>query len=458
MEKILVRTAAGTGVLQRILQNRAYAGTRLPEEIIELEQNLRAFIEYGQMTYGRIEDFLADLGYRKNQIRDMFKKITGIDPRHFYYERFNDYINTPPTIPGLNYAWGVSKNAKFDFYFVMPWVYGFCIFGQKGDLERSEVSFHYTLSDAKEALKKLVKETKDFYATINESILNTVDKQPVTQILASDSDEYNKAYLFLKQNKDLDKAKKIDFVDYLLINQKVSNDEYSKLVYAFIPEVIFENEKVEYTGEDKLEMGFNLCKGFAGQIKTVLGKNLYKVLWDEHDSWTIETGDKLRLISTNEILKNAREMDDKEKLLQEPLEKEIDERTPQQFFDQQLEKDVEVIAPAHMQRILDYLKEKNQHLTDYSFNVVSFKYIVWEGADKGEIDKHLLKDAPTPLISSAVAVCLLDVTELSSSKSKMGMSIFFIAEDDVTSTDLIKGEDNLSYGLTDLGLAEYFRK
>jgi len=154
--------------ISRILQKVPYSGSSTQQEMLELEQNMRDLIAEGKYSYKYIENFLVSLGYNLNKIRRVFKKLTGVEPD--IYLDAQPYLDTPPTIPGINYGWGESKDSKYEYYFIMPWIDKYCIFGQKG-VDREIVSEHYTLESALKELEGKVKKLYTFDRILTEKDL-----------------------------------------------------------------------------------------------------------------------------------------------------------------------------------------------------------------------------------------------------------------------------------------------
>lgn len=140
--------------ISRLLQDIPYSGTSTQQEMLELEQIMRDLISEGKYGYKYIENLLLSLNYSLNKIRRTFRKLTGVDPD--VYLDAQPYLDTPPSIPQINYGWGKSKDRSYDYYFVMPWNNKYCVFGQKGDTDRFIVSEHYDLEEALKALEKKV--------------------------------------------------------------------------------------------------------------------------------------------------------------------------------------------------------------------------------------------------------------------------------------------------------------
>ena len=175
IQEALQKKQAAIWDITRQLGGITYSGTSSKQELIELEENLRSMLEEGQLGYKMIENSLVSMGYNLNKIRDAFKRLTGVEPG--VYLDAQPELDTPGTIPGVNYGWGQSKGKDYDFYFVMPYRVGWAVFGQKGDLLR-EVDFYCnTLDEARAHLDKKVKESLFYDKVVDPKKLKPRDYQ-----------------------------------------------------------------------------------------------------------------------------------------------------------------------------------------------------------------------------------------------------------------------------------------
>lgn len=146
-----------------------YSGSETKMEIVELEDNVRKLVQKGRFTYRYIEDYLLSLRYNLRDIRQAFRRVTGVDPQK-YLSKLKVFENAPKEIPPVTLGWGESSDSKYDYYFIMPYRSGYEIFGQKGDRKRDEVDYQLSYENA---LKELNKKTKKVYRReepVNEDI------------------------------------------------------------------------------------------------------------------------------------------------------------------------------------------------------------------------------------------------------------------------------------------------
>lgn len=149
---------ASTGQWQtyRTLEGDPFAGTGTKAELVELERRMREIIATGLYPYMTMENQLISHGYGQEKIRCLFKKLTGLTPEEF--QNPQGYIESPPEIPRLSVAWGLSKKKDAIAYFIQPWNFGYAIFCQKDDRTRDIIA---EFDSRGEALDKLAKYTKE---------------------------------------------------------------------------------------------------------------------------------------------------------------------------------------------------------------------------------------------------------------------------------------------------------
>jgi len=257
----LKKKAGSTGDynVTRWLSDRSFAGTNTKQEIIELDRQLIKMINEKMFGYKYIEEYLSTVGYQKALIRARFKVLTGAD-----YEDFMPYakfLKTPPTIPGINYGWGVSKDSKYEHYFIQPYYLGYSIWGQKGYLDRKEVNAFLTLELAQKAMEKLVKEfiyydvIVDVPATQKPVLLTEpVGTYERGQRKQEQQDiAMKKAMLEIQADSDADEepspeetAKKEETMEEADKRKQIPFDSIRK---ELTPHDMFENEKQEVSGD-----------------------------------------------------------------------------------------------------------------------------------------------------------------------------------------------------------------
>lgn len=153
-----IRKTSGLWEITHGQHGATFAGSDSVCEMPELIWQIQDHIANGE-EYLFIEEQLSKLGYQRHWIREAFLKETGIDPVQAYLDMDNFSI-PPGMVPRYNYGWGESKTAKYDFIFILPVPYArMGVVGQKG-AEREELDTFRTVLEAREELKKHVKEVR----------------------------------------------------------------------------------------------------------------------------------------------------------------------------------------------------------------------------------------------------------------------------------------------------------
>lgn len=347
------REAGGNDQIVKTLLGFPYAGTYTREELIELEGQLRYLLEQKSYGYKYIEDYLSKVGYSVNLIRFAFERLTGVNPLEFL--DWTKFLNAPPSIPGISYGWGKSKDKKYDYYFVMSWVYGYTIFGQKGDLKRDEIDVFPSLSQARDACDKLVDELNYFDKVVDVDLLSPSE-------MPNTSDE---------------------------------------------PIIVHSDQKDEETERD------------VEQVK-----------------------------------------EEVDKLEETPYEELAKDQTPQEFFTSEINKEEEMTIADNIQRILDHLKSRSEHLQNFDIRVKTFKYQQKEVEEQIERTPQIGGRNMEEFFSATAIMPILleieDITLPTDKNRKGGLIIFSVVDGSVTTSDKFKGEDNRMYAFTEAGLSEYF--
>lgn len=167
---------AGNAGRESILieQDSLYANSGLLNEKLEIERHLNRMIDEEKLPYITMERSLLSMGYRHNEIRAGFQRITGINPVHAYLD-MDLYPSPPGAISRYNYGWGESKTASADFFFILPWIDSYAIYKQTG-LEREIVEKFNMVDDARQALKKHVKSFHDVGPEVADTLTDLVGR------------------------------------------------------------------------------------------------------------------------------------------------------------------------------------------------------------------------------------------------------------------------------------------
>jgi hypothetical protein len=468
-----IQRQAGSDVLDSILNKipTYFTGSRSKLEKIELETNMKYLIREGAMTYWELEKFFLSLGYNVFDVRKTFRNLTGIEPRHMFNAGLKDYINTPPIIPGLNLAWGVGKKG-YDYAFVMPWKLGYAIFGQKGDLERKELSFFPTVKEALDGLDEYAKDVKTFRKNLTEDVLKKdedVDMTLFTEAMNKNSSQERIALAIAFNEQDLTEGD----ISRMIEERKdsLTTEEQKELYEIYCPVLSkfgsLEGQIVVYNGpakeikfeRDRISYKKMLTKGSKGILSKVINGHIGKVKWVSMSPTLLE--ERLSDLIAESNYKKSDMVPISPRMEDHKVEKELDEKTPQDYFDSVRDKVDEEKSPEHVSKILEYIAKKNAELREFHLEIVSFKYVK-------ETPEHTLEETPQAsnegvdyFTSSAIISVLLNVIDLTlatDKNSKYALMVFFIKDDELTTTDTIKGEDDTIYSLTFEGTKALFAK
>ncbi len=302
----------------------------------ELESNMYRIISF-RITYREMEDLLVDFGYEVGDIRNIFKKITGIDPVKIEYMRIEDVKNTPPNIPNFNLGWGKDKKGDGHF-FIDRQNDLYIVFHQVDDMTRREIAYFAVYEEAKEYLTKLV-------------------EKPV-------------------------------FYDVYM------GDIYMDLFKSYRTGPI--NKKAE---EDHV----------------------------------------------------AKEMQNKK------LEEELKSKTPVERFQDSIKDKVDTYIADYIKEITRFISEKNLELKKYETTIRNIHYEKKENITPiiTKIDNPNPKNVPGIIVSVVLQIRSLQLSE--DKNKKFALALFFVGEDGkVSTTDSVKGEDDIIYGYSDEGFDKYF--
>lgn len=176
---------AGIMEITQVLTDTYAAGTNTRWELDELERHMRILLERKDMTYKDVEHYLVSIGYQIPSIRKLFKHLTGLDP---YRLDSSDYmLNMPSCLPGFNYGYGLGKNNKYKYLFIMAYRDGYAVFGQVDDLKRDLLKYSLDIDECFAFLNKEAKDIKTCRNNLNitpKDISNAPENNkqfPVTQ-------------------------------------------------------------------------------------------------------------------------------------------------------------------------------------------------------------------------------------------------------------------------------------
>lgn len=382
--------------ITRSLQNITWAGTGSRQELDELEENMRALIDEKQHGYKYIESYLMAIGYGRDKIRMVFKRLTGADPEQFL--NYDAYTTTPSAIPGFNYGWGASKDKTYDYYFIMPWKCGYAVFGQKGDIVRDEVKYVLSLQEALDFVEKKVKElqTYDRIVDIKKYAKPTENRAPAVETLALG-----------------DKS--------AAIKQRLDATPF------------VQSSEIRSTLEMAREAG-----DISNADFTTLAKH-YGLI---------------RYADTAPDLLDAADIN---------IEKEIDERSPQQFFDNAALATGDlsgVLLGDVIEAAMKYIETVQADVAGYTLKVPSFKFLKQERSERIQKTPEVgTKKVEEFFDRDGILSVLIDIyADEQGGLKKSGLVVFGLDNGSLVTPGTFKGENGNVYGLNDAGISQYFTR
>jgi hypothetical protein len=395
---------ASTGEMER---TRAQYGIRFvrsgtPEELIEVTGHLAGMIQSG-MSYRFMERYLMTHGYLPVVIRRAFQSLTGMRAEDVV--NYDNYFMSPGTIPTFNHGWGVAKGgANKGWYFIMPMTTYYGIFHQanekSGPSPRIEISRHPELKDAIEVARKLVRHLERWDPPIQEAKDGSVVP----------SEMYRQPQLFMHAS-----AGYHNLADTLALMP-------GKTMRAGLIRTAFR----------------------MGQLSDDERRNLMAVFADVEADTQQEA-----------VIDRVKEVEDD--LRKRPIQEELSEKTPADFFKREMLETRYPTLPANVVNMATmYLQRLNGELSDFQIVIGKFKYIPLQpGGTPSKSDEPDLLNAVVALM---IMLDIYDKRSQAPQNHKRGAIVFSVIGDQIWTPDTIKGEDNETYALSDEGLQKYFQK
>ena len=451
-----------------------FAGTNTREERVELERNLKKMIGEARFSYKYMEGYLISMGYQHDEIVRAFKHLTGIHP----YDLQNpaSFLATPPTIPGISLGWGQGKKGDYDYYFLNPYLWGFALFGQKGDINRDVVEMYHTSDQAFDGLKSYVKEAHIYDQPLTKDVmkdfrdegpgLSTLNQHPSILLQADKKAQLDDDEIFTCDGcGDEEREGVATIIDGRKICEECATSE-GKFAHlndlgeraASIYEHLYqhpEDAKVILLGA--LDAGH-----ITSEEEKVIRAAIERAAAPDpthpsggggtpppSDNTEKAVGVAEQLFKTEDTVKN------------QPFPDSMEWRSPTDFFEDQTgDKSVDKTVSENIDKILDYIGAKNQVLRNFKIVVSKFLYHGRELSEKlEETIKVPGQDIEEFFSSNFVMSVIVDVTDTSIPEgisTKAGLLVFVVADGNIVYDDVFKGEDGKIYALTEEGLSKYF--
>jgi hypothetical protein len=419
LHKIMTRTA-GASIMQDIGLNTYWANTvgksplkhTGPHAMLkqELEENLSNLL-CTRMSYRQIEEFMVVIGYESGDIRHVFQHITGIDPVKLDYMRAEDIKNTPSNIPAYSLGWGYAKKGDSS-YFVMPYAGGiFMVFHQEDDLTRKEDKSFLRVDEAMEYLSKVVRNVHRYDMPAMEQADASLEKMV--------KEPQKKDYMVLAK-----------YLDSLNVQGKLSSELAQRLVRDAVR---------------------------SGSLTPEEGEIMLQVRADNTGATSDIGSTPQHTQTTPDQTGTGTELSDAQK---DRVIDKMEMKTPQDFFNATLPDRVEEVASEHVKGVLTYIANRESDMSDFEAKLYRMEYKRHESPKAlVEVDPESGRRSGPPASTVSVVLELHDKTLPKEKNRKFALAVFFVgADNEVTTSDSIKGEDNIIYGFTEDGLRQYFAK
>jgi flagellar motor protein MotB len=139
---------------------------------------------------------------------------------------------------------------------------------------------------------------------------------------------------------------------------------------------------------------------------------------------------------------------------------ELKKRTPQEFFQSSLPDRIEEIATEHIKSVLVYIANRESDIESFDISLHSLQYMKHDeqkvvGPKTPETEE--VSGPPKATISAILTIKNKAMPD--SDNKKFALAVFFVGgSGEVTTSDSIKGEDDIVYGFTEQGLSQYFSR
>ena len=424
LRKVMTRTA-GASVMQDIALNVYWANTSGKSALThpgashmyqaELRENMNGLLR-SKMPYRGVEEFMVTLGYEAGDIRKAFEELTGMDPVKMDMMRAEDIKDTPANIPWYNLGWGHAKKGSGSSYFIMPGADNlFCIFFQKDDMTRDLEKSFLRLDEAIEHLKKLVKRVHCYDMSAADQAEDASSKHV--------KEPQKKEYRVLA-----------NYIDDMQKRGEISNLQVKAMIGDAVQSGVL-------TAED--------------------GATMFSVYADTTESGSIAANPE----HASEEVDDGHVKELKDSQTNKRVVDEMDKDTPQRFFDKVMQKDMpdremDEVATDNVKSVLSYIKNKASDLAEFRINLYSMEYRQHKAPrTMVEVDPQTGRPSGPPKATISAILEIQDATLPEEKSKKFALAVFFVNSDgEVTTSDSVKGEDDIIYGFTEDGMTQYFSR
>lgn len=389
-----IRRTAGGPMEQavRSITDSFWAGSATINEEFELSRHVKEMVDEGRV-YPVIEKSLIAYGYTKDKIRRVFQKMTNIDPVQAYLDTAT-YTIPPDAVPRYNYGWGISKDSKADYFYVLPFISKFAIYKQTG-LEREIVFDHLSLEVTRDELKKLVKDVRAVTPDSLDTHSDIIQRVASVNVPAFETEEAQKIAAEVSRLKQLDSPE--------LAKKLVLNAEQEGLLSK--AELTSMLQYVE--AEDPSDMSAT-DREHNSQVEKYQKDQEGRTIQDEITSLKI----------------------------------------PQDDFRRKLEDESKVNMKELTNDAFELLEDISQTIPGYDLEA--------EGQSIDLVDVQAYSPDESNHIDTGSIRFLVKITDLKNQAERRGLVVMFIVNGKLTYSGKFKGEDNREYALSSPGVNAYF--
>lgn len=142
------------------------------------------------------------------------------------------------------------------------------------------------------------------------------------------------------------------------------------------------------------------------------------------------------------------------------VSKEVKKRTPQDFFKSTLPNRIEEIATEHIEDVLSYIANRESDIDGFGIVLHSLQYQKHEtGKSMGDINPQTGEPSGPPKATISAILEVENKTMSDEKNKKFVLAVFFVnANGQISTSDSVKGEDDIIYGFTQEGFEQYFTK
>ena len=498
-------------ILTQKLLGTPFAGVGTTLERNSLQTLMKGLISENKYSVEYIINLCVSYGYSRQLAKEVFTELTGLSPELIVEN--NEYYQNPVFVPSGTIAWGLSKtNDKIAFY-VVPFEYGYAL-NKKNETEVPEqIAQFVDINSAVKKMKGFVKKVFTIDQIITENLLlnepiqssakNTHDTEepyfsdPVRNL----KNRYKKRYITdgevkseafkLVASEEITEKEAVELAKWVDLEQEKRDIEEDEDTVLDDKDVEFSSVKNDPKGRLQEEAQENSrLKASADEETAKCGwcKEEYPIddLVEERDFgylcdscvrelesrgeeiWLKGSGqDDKQLKASKKIKADEFKLEDiteeenktsiekaEEEVNEENVEKFLNETTPQEFFDDEIQKDKIDNLNEKVSKIIDEFSARFEDFEKYDVALQSYKIqmISDDKLDQNETVEDL------ELNAKALIMLVININPKENVNDiKKGLVIFSVNDNKTYWSGTFKTADNKFYAFTEVGLDALYR-